>query len=124
MNILDFIWQKCIFIVVILVYVRKIILTNYGHPFQITDMKLEDGKKLKEIIKKEEKALNKKLYITINVSIKLLFLLGIVALVLRIYIYEWPVLKPGEIRPGYEYLEQERQNRENNKTNETGLSPG
>jgi len=81
-------------------------------------MKFEDGKKLKTIIKKEKNIYLKRLYITINLSMMLLLIITFTTIVLRIYIYEWPVLKPGEIKPGYEYFEQEISNTRNRVTND------
>ena len=78
----DYIWIACLTTAVVLVYLRKLILAQHGHPFDLFDMDLKDGQRLRKLAEQQQRLHLKRLYKGVNWGFRLLFLLAIAVLLL------------------------------------------
>jgi hypothetical protein len=67
---------------VFICYLRKLILTRHGHPFDLFDADLKDGQRLRKIAEKEQNHNVKLFYNAVNWGFRLLFLLGLTILLI------------------------------------------
>ena len=86
-NNLDYVWISFIVIVNVLFFMRKFIVISYDHGIKISSIIFDigyDRKRLKEIAKQQASDKKRFLFMTINLLIPVLFIIGIVIAIISV----------------------------------------